>query len=97
MAVVHAAIKASPQPKACVFESLSRHSYSSKETCTQKSKRETRHDKDSQLSFAQQKDLFKHNPDLRKLFFEDSCDAHDQFRAMVDHNLLEFIDDLGQP
>ena len=95
MALIHAAIKASPKPEACVFESFSRHTCSSKELCSSKSKRSTKHDMSSQLSLVQQTKLMKDNPLVRNLFIQSTCKIAQAFRSLCAFNLLEQIDKLG--
>ena len=95
MALIHGAVKASPKPKACIFESFSRHSCSSKDSCPEKSKRPILHDKPSQLSLKEQTKLMRDNPDVRNLFFAETCRIYDAFRSLCAQDLLEQIDKLG--
>jgi hypothetical protein len=53
------------------------------------------HDKPSQLSLKEQTKLMKDNPDVRNLFFAETCRIYDAFRSLCDHDLLEQIDKLG--
>jgi hypothetical protein len=53
------------------------------------------HDKPSQLSLKEQTKLMKDNPDVRNLFFAETCRIYDAFKSLCAQDLLEQIDKLG--